>query len=362
VRRWRRPLRIGALAAVACWLGGSWLAPGGGERRAPPPGARARSATRSVPECGGTPTSRKPARRAADPAQPTPATAHPLPEWLARVLEDGAESDAGGPDAAGFATNEALAGGSPPFDPRQLAALADIVDANGLGEDSSPFDFDDGDGTLEPWELGFQVWRGADLVALLLGPDPFWSFGYRIDELPATIAGFHRLRLLDLHGNRLERLPDELGDLGELRELRLQRNRLVELPDRIGDLRQLDTLVVGGNALALLPASLAGLPRLERLHANDNPLVMLPERLGDAERLRVIGVDRAATGSMDGPASGLTGLPSSLATLPGLTTVYVAGNRLTCSGSDPRGLRSLAQGRAREVFGISAQRCGPGGT
>ncbi len=276
----------------------------------------------------------------------------PLPAWLVGWLEPEGEA---GEVALNRDANLDAAGTL--FDPRHLQALQDIIDLNGLTEDSSPFDYDDGDGVFEPWELGFQVWQGSRLVALALGPDPFWSFEYAVEMLPPAIADLESLRYLDLHGNRLRELPPELGVLGELRELRAHRNRIPELLDAVGDLYQLRVLVLTGNPIAKLPDSLGYLERLERLHADDTRLQELPAGVGAIESLRVLGVARSGVerdGDAEAGGTGLSDLPQERQMPPHLQTLYLTGNRLGCDEAGPRVGSSVPQ-----VFGLSAQRCFP---
>lgn len=89
---------------------------------------------------------------------------HSLPRWARDALEvDDATADT-------LRTNLDPRFSARGLDPRQLAVLGDIIAISGLSEASSPFDYDDGDGVLEPWELGFQVWENGSLVLLAMGP------------------------------------------------------------------------------------------------------------------------------------------------------------------------------------------------
>jgi hypothetical protein len=287
------------------------------------------------------------ARTEAGAAQPeSPPEA--LPGWLEEWLREG-----GG---APIATNRALSPrAASAFDPRDLRALQDIIDANALGEASSAFDFDDGDGRLEPWELGFQAWQQGRLVALSFGPDPHVDFGYELSALPESLGDLNRLRYLDLAGQDLAALPEGLGDLRELRELRVNRNHLESLPESIGELRELRALNASRNQIAWLPPGFADLDRLERLHLDDNPFPSLPPELAGSESLREIGITRAAEAMRDesaepgGPA--LTALPAEVVGLPALETLHATGQAL-CGAPASGGA-----GSAQRVLGLSAQRC-----
>jgi hypothetical protein len=261
-------------------------------------------------------------------------------------------------------TNEWPLGGSHSFNPRHLRVLQDIIDINDLDESSARYDYDNGDGILEPLELGFQAWVGDQLVALSLGPDPYWSFGYGIRLLPPSIADLDRLEYLDLQSNHLAELPYEFGFLPELREFRAQRNQLAELPDSFGLLVNLRGALLSDNTLVELPESIGDLPSLERLYVNDNPLVRLPDSIGYLAALRILGIEGASSAADSGNAAGDDGtrglfvLPATLESLATLDTLYVTGNHLGCQ--DGAYTATLLAGQSNpHVYGLSAQRCSP---
>jgi hypothetical protein len=203
-----------------------------------------------------------------------------------------------GPDARRLMTNRALPDSARhDFDANDLAALEDLIEANGLSETVSPFDYDDGDGEFAPWEVGMQGWLDGRLVVLVLGPDPFSSFGYGITELPPSIGRLDALRLLDVHGSQLTELPHEIGGLSSLRELRAFGNRLSVLPDSIGNMAELEILALGQNGLTGLPDTMEHLSGLHDLFLGDNQLNELPAFLGmlPLERLDVRNATRAGS-------------------------------------------------------------------
>jgi hypothetical protein len=291
-------------------------------------------------------------------AQPSNLDAVPdredLPLWLARLL--GERASRGEP----LVSNRSLSArpfgsGDPPFDPRDLAVLQELIDANGLSEGSSPSDYDDGNGRFEPWELGTQVWQGTRLVSLSLGPDPHASFGYGLEQVPDSLGELDALVQLDLSGNRVEILPESLGDLRELRELRLNRNAFEELPASTGELDELVSLNVSQNELRGLPDEMRWLPVLEELYLDDNPISQLPEPVLEIGTLSWISVTHSAAGFRAGVAApgGLVELPSDwLARRERPVVVNVAGNQL-CQPD----LAQLGFGGSAQVFGLSAQRC-----
>ena len=299
--------------------------------------------------------------RAALPALPLPALRPPPGPGSAPTSQGDRGQE---PDGAGAAhglewTNRDPR--PPPFtlDPRDLRALAELIAANALGESSSTTDQDDGDGVLEPLEVGMQRWRGGRLVALLTGEDRYGSFGYGLHSLPPSIGDLDALEELDLNTNRLATLPDAIGELRGLRALRLHRNGLEALPETIGSLHSLRELIVGENALRELPPAIAGLGSLEELHANDNPLAALPEAIGLLPRLRILNVSHS--GSADPAQQRLAALPRSLDARTRLETLHIAGNRLFCAGGESgSGLvpEWLRDGSIPRLHGLLAQDCG----
>jgi hypothetical protein len=284
------------------------------------------------------------------------------------AARSGVAREAAGPEAGpdeAYTNQDLGAGDERFFDPRDLAVLDAIILANGLGEDSSPRDRNDGDGVLEPLELGFQVWRHGRLRALHSGPDRFSSYGYRIEVLPDAIAELGLLEVLDLHETGLLGLPEAVGDLPALEELRVPGNALEELPLGLRRLATLRTLVLSANRLGGLPEEIGELAALEELHAARNPLGSLPAGLGGLERLRVLDVsalpEREAAASPEAGTGELRELPEELGRLHELEILHVAGNRLFC-GSAASGGGSLpaplADHRRVRVFGLGAQRCG----
>jgi hypothetical protein len=249
------------------------------------------------------------------------------------------------------------------FDPRDVRALADLIAANRLDEASSANDFDDGDGVLEPLELGLQHWRNGRLVAFATGADRYDSFGYGLAVLPPSLGDLDALEELDLQTNRVAALPDSIGALRQLQVLRLHRNGLQTLTASIASFSNLRELSIGENSITTLPEEVAGLVALEELHANDNPLAKLPEEIGMLPRLRVLNVSHAQPGEPARAAAdaALVELPRSIESAPALEMLLLAGNHLFCAGgtADPR----LAPARLRDgsipgLHGLSSQRCG----
>jgi len=162
------------------------------------------------------------------------------------------------------------------YDPQDLAVIADIIAANGLTEASSANDADNGDGKLDPLELGYQVWCGGRLRELRTGPNRFASFGYGLQTLPASVSQLDLLEELDVNGNQLSQLPDTLATLRNLRVLRASGNQLEQFPETVMGMGNLQELVLRNNLIQEVPADVGRLASLRELHVEGNPLVSAP--------------------------------------------------------------------------------------
>ena len=270
------------------------------------------------------------------------------PRWLEPQIRRFEETD---PDQPITSNRElAVLGGMSGLNPVHLAALQAIIDANRLDENSSSIDWQDGDGRLEPLELGLQVWRGSELVFLALGPDRYTGFGYRVTDLPPEIGDFHSLEYLDVHGNRLAGLPPEIGDLGALRELRAGRNRLTDLPYELGQLQSLEVLMLAHNELSDLPESMGELGRLQVLRLDANPFWAVPDAVVRMPGIRQLGFAQS-TGPGVPPGPGISTLPHELLKHGSLTDLVVSGNHICGAGA------MFVSSSGVRVHGLSAQRC-----
>ena len=231
-----------------------------------------------------------------------------------------------------------------------LRALADLIAANGLDESSSPFDRNDGDGVLSPWELGFQIWQHGRLVVFALGPDPHSSFRYQIDTLPESFEDLGQLRYLGLQQNRLETLPEGIGGLDRLEQLVVSENELRSLPESIDGLRSLERLVLSDNRLERLPETITRLGALSALHLADNPLATLPGDIARLDALRVLDLTRT---------SALEQAPSSVDGMTSLEEIYLAGHPLLCTKGAGGSQITLADGSIVHLYGVNTAGCSP---
>ncbi len=246
------------------------------------------------------------------------------------------------------------------FSGDDLEVLRDIIELNGLSEDSSPTDYDDGDGFFEPIEFGYQVWRAGVLVELSSGPNEYFSFGYELRELPDSIGDLGQLTKLDLSSNKLIGLPESIGFLARLEVLRLARNQLLELPERIWGLGALRELVLSENLLMELPEELGELSKLQALHLTDNPLASLPDTAGGLRSLQTLALNRHE--KPDGALMDvrLSRMPRSMEDLRSLEDLHISGNSLYCEAlafDPPRVPRFLVSRSGKRVHGLAHQWC-----
>lgn len=94
--------------------------------------------------------------------------------------------------------------------------------------------------------------------------------GKKMKTLPADIARFPNLQVLNLSDNKLKTLPDELSYLQHLQVLILTNNKLKKLPDSMQDLENLTQLYLGRNKLVEMPAWLGGFSKLRSLDLSFN--------------------------------------------------------------------------------------------
>lgn len=130
------------------------------------------------------------------------------------------------------------------------------------------------------------------------------------------------LRVLDLSSNRLTLLPPCILRLPQLCVLKLDRQRLRALPEELSMLQQLVELDAGFNELQLaLPLKGLGLPSLRRLCLRSNGL--------SSEALTLSARTLPSLTELDLAGNKLASWPSDLGTLDSLRTLSLANNALS---------------------------------
>jgi len=140
-----------------------------------------------------------------------------------------------------------------------------------------------------------QQWEGASFEQLLPACRQIYAMSIEEEallELPAVIAIFQRLGILELHALGLQTLPESLGQLQALRSLGLKNNQLQQLPQSMGELKGLKTLLLPNNQLRELPESMRYMSALQTLDLAENPyLLELPAWLAKLPNLKTLALD-----------------------------------------------------------------------
>jgi hypothetical protein len=165
------------------------------------------------------------------------------------------------------------------LDERDLRCLDQIIAENRLTEDSSGFDYDNGDGVLTATELGLQRYCDGRLRELRLGPNAYATFGYRVARLPECVADLDRLIVLEVNAVGLQELPRAVGRMTDLRRVAAAGNALTSVPVELADAPALRELELSENRLAELPSEVAARSDLDILTLASNPLREVPERV-----------------------------------------------------------------------------------
>ncbi|XP_077200639.1 leucine-rich repeat-containing protein 2 [Paroedura picta] len=164
----------------------------------------------------------------------------------------------------------------------------------------------------------------------------------KITTIPAYIALFQELRILQLSSNQITDLPVEIGCLKTLKELNVSFNCLKTIPPELGNCENLEKLDLSGNLeLEELPFELSNLKQvtyvdvsankfpsipicvlrmssLQWLDISSNSLKDLPQDIDRLEELQTLLLQK----------NKLTYLPRALVNLPKLSLLVVSGDDL----------------------------------
>jgi Leucine-rich repeat (LRR) protein len=151
-----------------------------------------------------------------------------------------------------------------------------------------------------------------------------------IRVLPAEIAYFKDLRVLDISENKLTHLPD-LSALKQLRYLNLNDNQFAQLPPSIGELPNLSVLSAMNNQLVYVDESIGNLSQLKNLYLGGNQIACLPEKIGQLISLEECSLENNC----------LKALPESIGALKQLKYLYLYNNQLTSFPASIKDLESL---------------------
>nr|XP_033798940.1 leucine-rich repeat-containing protein 58 [Geotrypetes seraphini] len=174
----------------------------------------------------------------------------------------------------------------------------------------------------------------------------------RLDEfsLPKEL-GRMGLEVLNLSGNRFEEVPGQLLELRALKSLSMGGNRLKSIPAEIENLSSLEFLYLGGNFITSIPPELANLHYLSYLVLCDNKIQSIPPQLAQLHSLRSLSLHNNL----------LTYLPREILNLIHLQELSLRGNPLVVRFVrdlmyDPPSLLELA-GRVIKSRNLAYSRC-----
>nr|XP_042701498.1 leucine-rich repeat-containing protein 2 isoform X2 [Chrysemys picta bellii] len=182
----------------------------------------------------------------------------------------------------------------------------------------------------------------------------------QIQTIPAYIALFQELKVLELSNNHITHLPVEIGCLKQLKELNVSFNNLKSIPPELGNCENLEKLDLAGNIeLTELPFELSNLKqvtfvdvsankfptipicilRMSSLHwldISNNKLKDLPQDIDRLDELQTFLLQK----------NKLTYLPRALLNMPKLSLLVVSGDDLVEIPTDvcesPTGLKFIS--------------------
>uniref|UniRef100_A0A8C3S0G4 Leucine rich repeat containing 2 n=1 Tax=Chelydra serpentina TaxID=8475 RepID=A0A8C3S0G4_CHESE len=182
----------------------------------------------------------------------------------------------------------------------------------------------------------------------------------QIQTIPAYIALFQELKVLELSNNQITHLPVEIGCLKQLKELNVSFNNLKSIPPELGNCENLEKLDLAGNLeLTELPFELSNLKqvtfvdvsankfptipicvlRMSSLHwldISNNKLKDLPQDIDRLDELQTFLLQK----------NKLTYLPRALLNMPKLSLLVVSGDDLVEIPTDvcesPTGLKFIS--------------------
>ncbi|XP_039401529.1 leucine-rich repeat-containing protein 2 isoform X2 [Mauremys reevesii] len=99
----------------------------------------------------------------------------------------------------------------------------------------------------------------------------------QIETIPAYVALFQELKVLELSNNQITHLPVEIGCLKQLKELNVSFNNLKSIPPELGNCENLEKLDLAGNIeLTELPFELSNLKQVTFVDVSANKFPTIP--------------------------------------------------------------------------------------
>ncbi|KGL93972.1 Leucine-rich repeat-containing protein 2 [Charadrius vociferus] len=141
----------------------------------------------------------------------------------------------------------------------------------------------------------------------------------QINHLPVEIGCLKNLKVLNVSFNNLKSVPPELGDCENLEKLDLSGNmEITELPFELSNLKQVTVVDVSANKFHSIPICVLRMSNLQWLDISSNNLKDLPEDIDRLEQLQTLLLQK----------NKLTYLPRALVNMPKLSLLVVSGDDL----------------------------------
>ncbi|KFP60720.1 Leucine-rich repeat-containing protein 2, partial [Cariama cristata] len=141
----------------------------------------------------------------------------------------------------------------------------------------------------------------------------------QISHLPVEIGCLKNLKVLNVSFNNLKSVPPELGDCENLEKLDLSGNmEITELPFELSNLKQVTVVDVSANKFHSIPICVLRMSNLQWLDISSNNLKDLPEDIDRLDQLQTLLLQK----------NKLTYLPRALVNMPKLSLLVVSGDDL----------------------------------
>ncbi|NXK42628.1 LRRC2 protein, partial [Piprites chloris] len=141
----------------------------------------------------------------------------------------------------------------------------------------------------------------------------------QISDLPVEIGCLRNLKVLNVSFNNLKSVPPELGDCENLEKLDLSGNmEITDLPFELSNLKQVTVVDVSANKFHSIPICVLRMSNLQWLDISSNNLKDLPEDIDRLDQLQTLLLQK----------NKLTYLPRALVNMPKLSLLVVSGDDL----------------------------------
>ncbi len=122
-------------------------------------------------------------------------------------------------------------------------------------------------------------------------PDSVFSISLareKLTEVPAIIARFTYVKVLDLGKNKLTELPSFIGDLKFIEILDLSKNEMSIFPNEICRLSNLTTLIINRNSFDEIPECFGFCTKVEMIDLWEVPIAHFPQSMDQLKSLKMI--------------------------------------------------------------------------